>query len=225
MSNYSLKCRDQLNVISQTKGFILGQNTKVFACNLSHLFCGLPLHFRGAWWWSPKHAGSNADRQIEGVHLVVVGVALYAVEYGDYVSQQKQILSGQEVEQPNGKGNDWDTQNPLCMLLVFALCLCCYVCLFQAVTEFPVFGFVSKQQEFRLLFLEMPASLLSAFISHSRHKQCVIKGKYQQCISCWPTTGHQNSHFFQSYLSHVTDLYQMCVWLRSMCSSVTHRYL
>lgn len=69
-------------------------------CVRPHLFGALPLHLRGAWCWSPKHAGSDADGQVEGIHLVVLGVALDAVQHGDDVTQQQQVVAGQEVEQP-----------------------------------------------------------------------------------------------------------------------------
>ena len=72
----------------------------VCACHPPHLFRALPLHLRGAWCWSPEHAGCDADGQVEGVHLVVVGIALDTVQHGDHVSQQEQVLAGQEVEQP-----------------------------------------------------------------------------------------------------------------------------
>lgn len=66
----------------------------------SHLFCGLPLHLWGTWSRRTKNAGSNANSQVEGIHLVLLGVALYAVQHGYQMSQQKQILSGQKRQEP-----------------------------------------------------------------------------------------------------------------------------
>lgn len=71
---------------------------------LSHLFGTLPLHLGGAGCRGPKHAGSDADGQVECVHLVVVGVALDAVQHGHHVAQQEQVVAGQKAEQPESDG-------------------------------------------------------------------------------------------------------------------------
>lgn len=68
-----------------------------------HLFGSLPLHLRGARCLGPKHTGSDADGQVESIHLVVLSVALDTVQHGDNVSQQKEVFTGQEVEQPEGE--------------------------------------------------------------------------------------------------------------------------
>lgn len=65
-----------------------------------HLFGALPLHLRGARCLGPKHTGSDADGQVESIHLVVLSVALDTVQHGDNVSQQKVVFTRQEVEQP-----------------------------------------------------------------------------------------------------------------------------
>lgn len=65
-----------------------------------HLFGALPLHLRGARCLGPKHTGSDADGQVESIHLVVLSVALDTVQHGDNVSQQKEVFTRQEVEQP-----------------------------------------------------------------------------------------------------------------------------
>lgn len=69
---------------------------------LPHLLGALALHLGGARRGSPEHAGSDADGQVEGVHLVVVGVALDTVQDGDHMAQEEQVLAGEEVEQPDG---------------------------------------------------------------------------------------------------------------------------
>lgn len=51
-----------------------------------HLLGALALHLRGAGCRSPEHAGGDADGQVEGVHLVVVGVALDTVQHSDDMS-------------------------------------------------------------------------------------------------------------------------------------------
>lgn len=66
--------------------------------DFSYRFHPLSLHLGAAGCWSPKHAGSNANGQIEGVHLVVVGVALDAVQDGDDVTQEEEVLTGQQVQ-------------------------------------------------------------------------------------------------------------------------------
>ncbi len=78
----------------------VNQRVDADACIPSHLFGVFPLHLRGAWRWSPEHAGSNANWQVEGVHLVVVGVALDTVQHSDHMSKQEQVFTGQEVKQP-----------------------------------------------------------------------------------------------------------------------------
>lgn len=86
-------------------------NTIVCVRVPSHLFGALPLHLRGAGCWGPKHARSNADGQVECVHLVVVGVALDTVQHGNHMSQQKHVLAGQEAEQPDGDGGKDGSEN------------------------------------------------------------------------------------------------------------------
>lgn len=120
-------------------------------CDPPHLFRALPLHLGCARRRSPEHAGCDADGQVEGVHLVVVGVALDTVQHGDHVSQQEQVLAGQEVEQPereeDGEGgsrggrtvNDYDDHGKppkipcawsslsQCVCVSVCLCVCCHV--------------------------------------------------------------------------------------------------
>lgn len=87
----------------------------------SHLFGSLPLHLWGAGSWGPENAGSNANGQVEGIHLVIVGVALYAVQHGDQMSQQEQILGGQKRQQPERRWREqvthleWKTDCCSCM--------------------------------------------------------------------------------------------------------------
>lgn len=49
--------------------------------------------------------------------------------------------------------------------------------LVSAWTRISTVAFLPKQKEFRLLLVEIHASLLSVFSSHSKHKLWVIKGK------------------------------------------------
>lgn len=75
----------------------------VRACAPRHLFGALPLHLGGARRLGPEHAGRDADGQVESVHLVVLGVALDTVQHGDDVTQQQEVFTGQEAEQPEGR--------------------------------------------------------------------------------------------------------------------------
>lgn len=70
----------------------------------SHLFRALALHLGRARRRSPEHAGSDAHRQVEGVHLVVVRLPLDALQHGHDVAQQEQVLGRQQVEQPDVEG-------------------------------------------------------------------------------------------------------------------------
>lgn len=105
---------------------------------LRHLLGALRLHLRAAWCRGPKHAGSNADGQVEGVHLVVVGVALDAVQHGDHMSQQQQVVAGQQVEQPvategkmkQGGGSEGENGNDHRSLTFWLLTLDVWVILF-----------------------------------------------------------------------------------------------
>lgn len=66
-----------------------------------HLFRALALHLGCVWRWSPEHAGSDAHRQVEGVHLVVMCFPLDALQHGHDVAQQEQVFRRQQVEQPD----------------------------------------------------------------------------------------------------------------------------
>lgn len=90
-------------------------------CVHPHLLGALPLHLGGARCWRPKHAGSDADGQVEGVHLVVVGIALDTLQHSDHMSQQKQVLAGQEVEQPEMRPQN-TSSNTLSLVLVLTVC-------------------------------------------------------------------------------------------------------
>lgn len=72
---------------------------------LPHLFRALALHLGRARRRSPEHAGGDAHRQVEGVHLVVVRLPLDALQHGHDVAQQEQVFGRQQVEQP-GRGGD-----------------------------------------------------------------------------------------------------------------------
>lgn len=71
-----------------------------------HLFGALPLHLRGARCLGPQHTGRDADGQVEGIHLVVLSVALDTVQHGDNVAQQEEVFTRQEVEQPGREDHD-----------------------------------------------------------------------------------------------------------------------
>lgn len=70
---------------------------------LPHLFRALALHLGRARRRSPEHAGSDAHRQVEGVHLVVVRLPPDALQHGHHVAQQEQVLGRQQVEQPDAE--------------------------------------------------------------------------------------------------------------------------
>lgn len=69
-----------------------------------YLFRALALNLGRAQRRSPEHAGSDAHRQVEGVHLVVVRLPLDALQHGHDVAQQEQVLGRQQVEQPDVGG-------------------------------------------------------------------------------------------------------------------------
>lgn len=89
----------------------------VCACTPRHLFGALPLHLGGARCLGPKHTGRDADGQVEGIHLVVLSVALDTVQHGDNVPQQEEVFTRQEVEQP-GRGDQDHTRLFQPLLLV-----------------------------------------------------------------------------------------------------------
>lgn len=91
------------------------------------------------------------------------------MEYRDHVSQQKQIVTGKEVEEPNGSGAGNEIKHITINILgpCFSLSVRLLV---SARTRISTVAFSPKQKEFCLLLLEIHTSLLSVFSSHSKHK-------------------------------------------------------
>ena len=67
---------------------------------VSHLLGSITLQLGAAESRTREHAGSDADGQVEGIHLVIMGMEVDTVQHCQHVTQQQRIITGQTAHQP-----------------------------------------------------------------------------------------------------------------------------